>query len=142
MRKNTKTATAAKATAKATETETVEVAPRYYKGTEEAIPTAAGVAVSLSYENPAVAAARKVRRGCLVRTDAEPESAARFYTSVYKAFVGEGLPVSAHIPFRGRLRKTGAQVYPLKTEEGKTIRYLFTDTDPKPEPKPEDPEGK
>ena len=143
---NAKNAKNATATAPVTEL-------RYYKAEpDKTIKTEIGRAVSKSYEIPAVAQARKVRKGCFVRLSSEPASAERHYESVRKAYDAEGINLAGHIPFRGRLRKIGELSLPVS--EGRQASnpataekvYIFRDAErllPEPEAKPEPkPEGK
>jgi hypothetical protein len=143
MRNETKATAPATATATAPATEL-----RYYKAEpDKAIKTEIGRAVSKSYEIPAIAQARKVRKGCIVRLATEPESAARHYESVRKAYDGEGINLNGHIPFRGRLRKVGSLSLPVT--EGRQASnpataekvYIFCDSErllaePEPETEP------
>jgi hypothetical protein len=111
--------------ATATEERTYKARPN------EVISTKIGLGVALSYENPAIAEARKVRRGCTVRREDEAPDAARYYESVRKAFDGEGINLNGHIPFRGSLRKEpkGTLPYIVRHGDGSTTRYIFTDTE-------------
>lgn len=116
-------------------TETAIEAARTYKARPETeISTKIGIGVARSYDNPAIAASRKVRRGCTVYNATAGETAkdARYYESVCKAFNGEGINLNGHIPFRGSLRKEpkGTLPYIVRGADGKeAARFIFTDTE-------------
>ena len=80
---------------------------RYYKAdTEKPIVTAIGIGVAKSYDNPLIASARKVRKGCYfceVKDGKKGEE--KHAESVRKAYDILGIDYAGHIPFRGRLRK-------------------------------------
>ena len=106
--------------------EAVEIARHYKANPEEEIKTAIGIGVAKSYDNPAIAAARKVRRGVYVTVG---DAAPAYYESTYKAFTGLKIPASVGqiIAFRGRLRKPeNAAGLPFKVGE---VTYFFSDTE-------------
>ena len=80
---------------------------RYYKAdTERPIITAIGIGVAKSYDNPLIAQARKVRKGCYFCEIVDGKNGEeRHAESVRKAYDILGIDLAGHIPFRGRLRK-------------------------------------
>lgn len=80
---------------------------RYYKAdTEKPIVTAIGIGVAKTYDNPLIAQARKVRKGCYFCEVIEgSKGEERHAESIRKAYDMLGIDYAGHIPFRGRLRK-------------------------------------
>lgn len=72
---------------------------------EDAAPSAdRSAAISATWGNPEVAAARAMRHKVVVEGRGE-------FRSVKAAFIALGLPVSKHIPFRMKLKEKGAALF-------------------------------
>ena len=102
---------------------------RYYKAdTERPITTAIGVGVAKSYDNPLIAAARKMRKGCYFCEIVEGKKGEeRHAESVRKSYDILGIDLAGHIPFRGRLRKEENATGLILTKG--TRKFFFRDAE-------------
>ena len=107
-----------------------EAAKRFYKAdTEKEILSLIGLGVAKSYDNPNIAAARKVRRGVYfyeIFPDGR-KSEERHAESVRKSYDFLKIDYAGHIPFRGRLRKeeNAAGLHLTKGER----KFFFRDSE-------------
>lgn len=113
-----------------TATNAEETAKRFYKAdTEKEIVSLIGIGVAKSYDNPNIAAARKVRRGVyFYELFADGTKSEEMHAeSVRKAYDILKIDYAGHIPFRGRLRKEeNASGLPLTKGERK---FFFRDSE-------------
>jgi hypothetical protein len=97
--------------------------------------------VKKSWDVPEIAAARKLRRSCMVTYNDPAGNEVRMpFDSVLKAFEHFGLQRSKHYKLRKELRTISAETGILYEENGK--KYFFQDMDPVMVPKEEKPEVK
>lgn len=135
MRKNAKkneitaTATEEAKNAVITATNAEEAVKRYYKAdTEKEIVSLIGIGVAKSYDNPNIAAARKVRRGVYFCEIKDGVKGLEMHAeSLRKAYDILKIDYAGHIPFRGRLRKEeNASGLPLTKGDRK---FFFRDSE-------------
>jgi hypothetical protein len=127
-----------------TATQAEEAARRYYKAdTEKEIVSLIGIGVAKSYDNPNIAAARKVRRGVYFYEIIDGiKGEERHAESVRKAYDILKIDYAGHIPFRGRLRKDENAAGLMLTKGDR--KFFFRDSErllapaPAPAPAPEE----